>query len=200
MRATDMLRDRVSVSALHDPAPDGATLDRILEAGLRAPDHGRLRPWRFVLVRGDARAALADIVVRALHARDPDATPPMADKQRSKFVRAPLVIALGVHVLENHKIPEIEQVMSGAAATMNLLNAIHAEGFGAIWVTGANAYDPAVSRALGFSGADRLIGFLFVGTPQRALDGAPDGAAKPASRPALSDHVTEWTGGTPSAT
>jgi nitroreductase len=190
MRAIDMLLDRVSVSALQDPAPDGATLDRILEAGLRAPDHGKLRPWRFVLVRGDARFVLADIVVRALLARDPDASTQMADKQRSKFTRAPLVIALGVHVLENHKIPEIEQLLSGAAATMNLLNAIHAEGFGAIWVTGANAYDPTVGAALGFTRPDRLIGFLFVGTrsdPQ-------DAAARPVNRPALSDHVIDWSG------
>ncbi len=186
MPPLDLLRDRVSVSMFREPAPDGAVLDRILEAGLRAPDHGRLRPWRFVLIRGAALATLADIVVSALCAREPETTPALAEKQRAKFLRAPLVIALGVQVRQHPKVPEIEQVMSAAAAAMNLLNAIHAEGFGAIWVTGANAYDPSVQAALGFTAPDRLIGFLFVGTP--------DAPPKAAARPALADHVSEWTG------
>lgn len=182
----DRLLDRVSVSALQEPAPDGAVLDRILETALRAPDHGRLAPWRFVLIRGDARAALAEVVAQALLRRDPEATPPMVEKQRGKFLRAPLVVALGAHLRPDHKVPESEQLMSVAAATMNLLNAVHIAGFAAIWVTGANAYDPMVQEALGFTSPDTLAGFLFVGTARTP--------AMPARRPALSDHVAEWTG------
>ncbi|MGI4957961.1 MAG: nitroreductase family protein [Janthinobacterium lividum] len=186
MLAVDTMLSRVSLSALQDPAPDGMVLDRILETGLRAPDHGRLTPWRYVLIRGEARNALADIVGRALLAREPDATPPMIEKQRGKFLRAPLIVALGAHLRPDHKIPESEQLMTVAAGAMNLLNAIHAEGFGAIWVTGANSYDPMVQAALGIEPPHMLAGFLFVGTPSDV----------PASvrRPALSDHVTEWTG------
>ena len=139
-----------------------------------------------MLIRGDARLALADIVVRAMAGREPDATPAMLEKQRGKMLRAPLIIALGVHVRPDHKVPVIEQMMSVAAAAMNLLNAIHAADFGAIWITGANSYDPLVQRALGFTAPDTLAGFLFVGTPAE-----PPG---PARRPLLSDHVTEWTG------
>lgn len=186
MHELDRLLDRVSVSALQEPAPDGPVLDRILETGLRAPDHGRLKPWRFVLVRGEARAVLAEVVAQALLRRDPEATPPMIDKQRGKFMRAPLVIALGVHVRTGHKVPEVEQLMSVAAAAMNLLNAIHAEGFGGIWVTGANAYDPSVQASLGFNAPDTLAGFLFVGTTR-----TPTGLVR---RPVLADHVAEWTG------
>lgn len=186
MRMTDTLLDRVSISSLQDPAPDGAVLERILAAGLRAPDHGRLAPWRYVLVRGEARAMLADIVAAALQAREPDATPPMIEKQRGKFLRAPLVIGLGAHLRPDHKVPEIEQLMSVAAGAMNLLNAIHAEGFGAIWVTGANAYDRQVQAALGFTPPHSLAGFLFVGTPREP--------AVLVRRPALADHVTDWTG------
>lgn len=182
----DRLLDRASISALQEPAPDGAVLDRILETALRAPDHGRLAPWRFALIRGEARATLAEVVAQALLRRDPEATPVMLEKQRGKFLRAPLVVALGAHIRPDHKIPQSEQLMSVAAATMNLLNAIHIAGFAAIWVTGANAYDPAVQEALGFRAPDTLAGFLFVGTAR-----AP---ATPARRPALADHVAEWTG------
>lgn len=186
MTVLDRLLDRVSISALAEPAPSGPVLDRILETALRAPDHGRLAPWRFVLIRGDARAVLAEVVAHALQARDPTATPPLIEKQRGKFLRAPLIVALGAHIQPDHKVPEIEQLMSVAAGTMNLLNAFHAEGFGAIWVTGANASDPSVQAALGFEPPHRLAGFLFVGTPRDV--------PAVARRPALSDHVTEWTG------
>ena len=186
MSVLDTLLTRVSVSALQEPAPTGAVLDRILETGLRAPDHGRLAPWRFVLIRGEARAALAEVVARALQARDPAAPAEAVAKQRTKFLRAPLVIALGARIRPDHKIPEQEQLMSVAAATMNLLNAVHAEGFGAIWVTGANASDPHVQAALGIHAPDLLAGFLFVGTPA-----APPA---PARRALLADHVVEWTG------
>jgi nitroreductase len=188
----DILLSRVSVSALVEPAPSGAELERILEAGLRAPDHGRLAPWRYVLVRGDARARLADVIEAALRARDPGATPPLIEKQRGKFLRAPLVIALGAHLRTGHKVPTSEQMLSVAAGTMNLLNAIHALGFGAIWVTGANAYDPSVAAALGFHAPDCLAGFLFVGTPAEV--------ARAPARPDLSGHVVEWTGPAAQAT
>ena len=187
MDVIDTLLTRVSVSALQDPAPTGAVLDRILETGLRAPDHGRLAPWRFVLIRGAARAALAEVVAQAMQARDPAAPPEAAAKQGAKFLRAPLVIALGARIRPDHKIPEREQLMSVAAATMNLLNAVHAEGFGAVWVTGANAADLRVQAALGIQPPDTLAGFLFVGTPTTP--------PMPVRRAALADHVVEWTGG-----
>ena len=186
MNATQALLSRVSVATLQDPAPSGEALEQILRCGLCAPDHGRLAPWRYVLIRGEARARLADVIEQALRARDPEATAPMIDKQRSKFLAAPLVVALGAHIRTDHKVPASEQMFSVAAGAMNLLNAVHALGFGAIWVTGANAYDPAVARALGFEAPDCLAGFLFVGTPSQ-----PGGTAR---RAELAGHVVEWTG------
>ncbi len=182
----EMLLSRRSVSALVDPAPAGEALELILRAGLCAPDHGRLAPWRYVLVRGGARARLADIVAAALGRRDPDATVAMIDKQRGKFLRAPLIVALGARIRTDHKVPPSEQMLAVAAGAMNLLNAIHATGFGAIWVTGANAYDPAVASALGLHAPDCLAGFLFVGTPA--------GPPGPTPRPDLADHVLDWSG------
>ena len=186
MSAIETLLSRASVSALVEPAPSGETLERILRTGLCAPDHGRLAPWRYVLIHGEARARLADVIEAALRARDPQATAPMIDKQRGRFLRAPLIIALGAHIRTDHKVPPSEQMLSVAAGAMNLLNAIHASGFAAIWVTGANAYDPAVAAALGLHAPHCLAGFLFVGTPAEAL--------RDASRPGLSGHVAEWSG------
>jgi len=181
-----MLLSRASVGQLRDPAPDGEVLETILAAGLRAPDHGRLRPWRFVLIRGEARQRYAECAVAALRARDPAAEQPQIDKLYNRITGVPLIIALGVQLRPDHRIPEIEQMLSTGAAAMNLLNAVHAAGFGGVWVTGANAFDPAVAAALGFPPPHRLAGFLYVGTPK-------EDAPRSLLRPALADHVTEWT-------
>jgi nitroreductase len=186
IRSIDAMLSRSSVSRLREPAPEGRELALILQTAMRAPDHGRLRPWRIVLIQGAARHALADIVAAALRRRQPDATDEMVERQRGKITGAPLVIALGARIRPEHKVPEIEQVLSVGAAAMNMLNAIHALGFGGIWVTGANAYDPQVAAALGFAAPDRLLGFLFVGTP---LD-----PPAPQHRPDIDAHVVEWTG------
>ncbi len=184
--ALEALLTRASVGQLREPAPAGAVLDTILEAGLRAPDHGRLRPWHFVLIRGEARARYAAFAVAALRARDPAATQEQADRMDRRIRGVPLIIALGVRLRPDHRIPEVEQMLSAGAAAMNLLNAVHAQGFAGIWVTGANAFDPAVATALGFPPPHRLAGFLYVGTREDALPPPPP-------RPALADHVTEWT-------
>ena len=184
MTAIDTLLTRASVSELADPAPAGEDLDRILQAGLRAPDHGKLRPWRFVLIRGEARPAWAETIVAALLAREPDAPQAAIDKQRNRVMNAPLIIALGARLQPGHKIPEIEQMLSVGAAAMNLLNAVHALGYGGVWLTGAHAFDPKVVAALGLAPHDKLAGFLFVGTPK--------GVPFAARRPALADHVVEW--------
>lgn len=186
MTDLSMLLDRASVSDLRDPAPAASDLDLILQAGLRAPDHGKLRPQRFVLIRGDARAAWAETIVGALKAREPDAPEKAIEKQRNRALNTPLIIALGVKVHHGHKIPEIEQMMCVGAAAMNMLNAIHALGYGGVWLTGANSYDDRVVSALGLERGDRLAGFLFVGTPMDA--------PRAPRRPAVADHTIEWAG------
>ena len=180
------LLSRATPPALQDPAPTGAELEAILAAGLRAPDHGRLRPWRFVVIAGPARAAFADLAVAALRAREPDAPESEAARMRGKLLAAPLIVGLGAHVVPGHKVPEIEQVMAVAAAAMNMLNAAHALGYGGKWVTGPNAYDPAVAAALGLPAPDRLAGFLYLGTPAAPL--------QPVKRPAVADHRIDWAG------
>lgn len=182
------LLSRQSSSALENPAPEGADLDLILEAGLRAPDHGRLRPWRLVLIRGDARMAFSDCLAAA--ARDRQAPQAQIDRIRAWPLRTPLLIGIGAQIRAGHAIPEIEQMLSAGAAAMNMLNAIHMLGYAGMWVTGANTYDPKVNAALGFQAPSRLVGFLVVGTAK-----APSpGAAGPAARPERHAHVVDWSG------
>src|SRR5262245_21616663 len=141
----DLLLDRRSVSALEDPAPRDHELDLIFDIALRAPDHGRLRPWRFVLIRGAAREAFADRLVAAARKRDPAVHQSLLDRYRAWPLRTPLIVAVGAIVRAGHPVPEVEQVLSAGAAAMNMLNAIHVLGYGGIWVTGPNAYDADVN-------------------------------------------------------
>jgi len=186
MRALELLLSRQSAGLLQEPAPDGAELDLILDAGLRAPDHGRLRPWRFVLIRGEQRTKWADRLAEAALARDRENGAMMAEKARAWVARTPLIIAVGVEVKAG-KIPEIEQLLSGGAAAMNMLSAVHLLGYGGMWVTGANAYDPQVNKWLGFEAPSRLVGFLGVGTPRPMPADAPKMA-----RPLREQHTREW--------
>ncbi|MBS4074762.1 nitroreductase [Ameyamaea chiangmaiensis] len=189
MTPIDMLLSRASTDALAEPAPEGATLDRILATGLRAPDHGKLRPWRYVVVRGPHRAVLAELIVAGMLARDPDVASKKIDKRRNRFSTMPMTIALGMHLRPDDKIPLWEQDMAVAAGAMNVLNALHAEGFGGVWVSGDMVEDPAVAGALGFHAPHRLAGFLFVGTP--------DGKPHAPKRPDIADYRAIWDGTPP---
>ena len=158
----DVLLTRRSVPALqlHEPGPSADQIALAIDAALRAPDHGGLKPLRYVLIQGAARARLSELFVRTMRQREPPAPPGKVEKARMMPLAAPLVIALAARVRTDHKVPEIEQLLASGAATMNLLNAFHAQGFGAVWLTGPNAYDPTITNALGFSPEERCLGFL----------------------------------------
>jgi nitroreductase len=180
-------RQSVAPAFLVEPAPEGLALERILAAGASAPDHGRLRPWRFIVIRGAARHRLGEVFADALRKRQPDAPDALLEQERARPLRAPLLIAVAAKLDPQHpKIPEIEQILSTGAAVQNILLAAHAQGFGAKWLTGANAYDEHVKAALGLSTDDRLVGFVHLGT----IDGAPP--AVPHADPR--EHTVEWQG------
>ena len=149
------------------------------EAALRAPDHGALQPWRCVLIRGEARARLAELLVARMRERDAG-IPPRQNRQGATHAagRAAGDRRRRPRTGARHKVPELEQLLSTGAAVMNLLNAFHAQGYGAIWLTGANAYDPEIAQALGFGPDERCLGFVYVGSlpsadaPPRRLDRA----------------------------
>lgn len=185
----DLLHNRHSFPAtqLQDPAPDDEQLHDILRCAITAPDHGQLRPWRFIVIRGEARQALGDIFVDAAKARDPQINEQKLNKLRDKPLRSPLIVVIVATLTPEHpKAPEIEQALSAGAATQLLQLGATAMGFGSIWLTGANAYDDNVKTALGIASQDQITGFLYLGTPP---------ADRPARRrPEVSDHISEWTG------
>ena len=170
---------------LGEPAPGGAALEAILRAGASAPDHGRLRPWRFLIIRGEARERLGEVFAEALRRRRPDADEEMLAKERAKPLRAPMIVAVAATVQKGHKIPEVEQILSAGAAAQNVLLAAHAQGFGGHWITGEPAYDAHVKAALGLGPEDVVAGFLYLGS----LQGTPPPPGRHAD-PA--EHTTEW--------
>ncbi len=155
---------RSSAGRLTEPAPNSAQLEAILRAAVHAPDHGRLSPWRFVVMRGESRNVLADAMADLLARKHADATADMLAAEKAKTLRAPVIVAVAAQVISRHKVPEIEQLVAVGAAIQNMLLAAQALGFGTMWKTGAPAYDAAVKQALGFAAADHIIGFVYLGT------------------------------------
>lgn len=168
MNALEALQGRASMAALDEPAPTGEALQAMLRAATRAPDHGRMRPWRFFLVRGEARTRLGEVFAASLARRVPDAGPELLERERAKPLRAPLIVVVAAHPRPRKGVPEIEQVLSAAAAAQSLLLAAHATGYGGIWRTGEPAYDDAVKAAFGLAPSDAIVGFLYLGTPREA--------------------------------
>jgi nitroreductase len=177
-------RSSTPAKALTDPAPDDAQLAEILQVAMSAPDHGRLYPYRFVSIRGDARYRLSEIFVQATRLREPDVDAAYLAKQREKPLRSPLIVVVVASLVESEKIPEIEQILSAGAAAHNILLASNALGFGSIWLTGANAYDDYVCGELGLAGNERIVGFIFLGTPELEIP--------PRKLPAVEDYLSNW--------
>ncbi|UWQ22654.1 nitroreductase family protein [Jannaschia sp. W003] len=146
---------------LRAPAPDRAALERILEVALRVPDHGKLEPWRLVVLGGAALQRLGALA----EARAAEIAPDKAPKLAAQFRDAPLVVAVVAAPEPSEAIPEIEQTLSAGALCLALLNAAHAEGWGANWLTGAVAYDEAFLRGgLGLEPSQWVAGFVVIGT------------------------------------
>jgi nitroreductase len=165
------------------PGPSPEQLRTMLEAAIRVPDHGKLAPWRFVVVSGDQRERLSDVIVAAYRAEKCDAGRLETEAMQQFATQAPtLVVALSSPVAPS-KIPLWEQELSVGAAIMNLLTAATAQGFVGGWLTGWAAYSDAVRDAFG-GPHERIAGFLFIGSPSRPLEERP--------RPAYDDVVSHW--------
>ncbi|GLQ06197.1 NAD(P)H nitroreductase [Sneathiella chinensis] len=173
MDALTALFTRKSAAALTEPAPDEGELREMFRAAVRAPDHGAIRPWRFIVFRGESRADLGAILKDCARKSDPAATEAALEKAALKPFRAPLVIAVIATVCDHPKVPAIEQVISAGAAAQNIMLAAHAMGFAGIWRTGAPCYDESVRGALGVAGEDQIVGFLYLGSA-RTVPPLPD--------------------------
>jgi len=189
MTALDFLTARLSVPSrsLSEPGPSQAQIDALLAAALRVPDHGKLAPWRLIVIRGEARAKFGAALAAIHRAHEPDAPAAVIDKDRERYNFAPLIVAVVARVDEQHpKIPAQEQVLSAGYVAYNLLLGAQALGFGAQLLTGWAAYDRDVAKLLGLAANERVIGFVHVGT---ARESAPERI-----RPDPATLVGEWHG------
>lgn len=180
----DLLSARRSTPAhkLSEPAPNDEQLTRLLTIASRVPDHGKLTPWRFVVIRGDARGKLGETIAGAYSADHPEADADKLAQQRGLLSRAPLVVAVVSRAGPHAKIPEWEQILSAGAACQNLVIAANAAGFGANWITEWIAYDRRILDAMGLSNEERVAGFVHIGTAAERMPDRP--------RPDLADVVS----------
>lgn len=186
--ALDLLKTRRSVKPveLAGPGPTADELTTLLTVAARVPDHGKLKPWRFIVFEGDARFAAGEIITEVFRSDHADATADQIEFERKRLARAPLVVAVVSRAGPHVKIPEWEQQLSAGAAAMNLLLAAHAMGFAASWITEWYAYDRRVLDRLGLAPNERIAGFVHIGRPAKPPEDR--------DRPRLDDIVTRYDG------
>ncbi len=166
-------RRSVKTRDLGEPGPKGEDLARILAAARRVPDHGKLAPWRFIVVEGPARAALGERLAACYRAEEPQADPATAAGWTGFFTQAPVVVILVSHPSDARPVPEWEQRLSCGAAGFALLAAAHMSGFAGQWLTGWPAYSQRFAQVLGLGPDDRIAGFFFLGTARRTPSERP---------------------------
>lgn len=165
-----------------DPLPR-ELIEKLLSAAVQAPNHYHVRPWRFIVMTGDARSRLGEAMAQAYQNRHPDCTAAELNTERARPLRAPLIIAVGVDKPAEPKVIEIENVCAAAAAAQNILLAASGLGLGAMWRTGPSAMQPEVKAFLGLEPDQHLIAFIYVGYPEPLPE--------PRERPSFEDR-TVW--------
>lgn len=169
MDALAALQERVSVAKLTEPAPTPEQCEAMVRAALRAADHGNLQPWRFLLIEGEGLERLGELFARVALINKPESSAVELERFKNMPKRAPMVVVSIAVCQEHPKIPAIEQHLSAGAATQNLINAAYALGLGAIWRTGDMAYDAQVMAGLGLAVHEKIVGFIYLGTPVEPL-------------------------------
>ncbi|RAL98601.1 nitroreductase [Agrobacterium sp. MS2] len=187
IKLLDYLRVRRSTPALQlaEPGPSKAEIEDILRLAVRVPDHGKLAPWRFVVFRGEERVRLGETALRIALEKNPDLDLQQQEAERTRFTRAPVVIAVISTAKPHFKIPEWEQIMSAGAVCLNLIFSANASGFAANWLTEWLAFDPAFLAEIDVDAAEKVAGFIHVGSTTFPPVERP--------RPELADVVT-WVG------
>jgi len=183
MDVFEAIHDRHSQKKVKQDSVPRQMIDKLLDAAVQAPNHYKVRPWRFVVLTGNAREKLGEVMASSLQDRQPDFPQEAFDKARTTPLQAPVVIAVGVEKPTEPKVLEIENICAVAAATENLLLAAHALGLGAKWRTGEWARDLKVKEFLGFKPDQYIVGFIYVGYPEFIAEYPP--------RPSFEDQ-TVW--------
>lgn len=164
MDALDLLLNRRSASRLAAPAPSGEVLQNIINAGMRAPDHGALQPWRFVIAENEGLVRFSALL-RAAAIKD-GVDEKAIEKATQAPLRAPQVITIIAACKESQKVPQWEQLLSAGCAVQAMQMAALAQGFNGIWRTGAWTDHADVRQAFQCGPNDKIVGFLYLGTPQ----------------------------------
>jgi nitroreductase len=183
MDTFETIKTRHSVGKVKADSLPRDVIEKLLDAAVQAPNHYKVRPWRFVVLTGNGRNRLGDVMAASQRDRMPDLPPEGSDKTRSLPLRAPVVIAVGVDKPVETKVLELENISAVSAACQNILLAAHALGLGAIWRTGEWAREAKVKEFLGFAPGQHIVGFIYIGYPESVGDYPP--------RPSFEDR-TVW--------
>ena len=179
-----LTRRSVGMAFLQAPGPDDQQLEQMLTIATRVPDHGKIAPWRLVVIAGENRAkagnALAEIAAR----NRPGLDEVGLEIERQQFLPAPLTIGVISSPKPHPKVPQFEQLLSAGNVAFNLVHAAYALGFAASWITRWYAFDAEAARMLGAGEGERFVGFIHIGTPTTTIEDRP--------RPALGDIVSHW--------
>lgn len=178
------LHSRNSAPKLTEPGPSAEELAGMIGAAMRAPDHARLRPWRFLSVEGDRRRELGALFCDALLAKNPAADQAARDKAANAPLRAPVVLVVICCLSEHPKVPHSEQRLSAGCAAHGVLLAAEALGYGGIWRTGDVAFDRSFMDSLGLADNEEISGFIYLGTR--------DGAPKPLPDLDITEYCRTW--------
>ena len=173
MEVFEAIHNRHSQGKVKQDDVSREIIEKLLDAGAQAPNHYKVRPWCFVVLTGNARNHLGDVMSASQRDRRPDLPPETFDKTRTLPLRAPVIIAVGVDKPSEEKVLELENIAAVSAACQNILLAAQALGLGAIWRTGEWARDAKVKEFLGFSADQHIIGFIYVGYPEFTAEAIP---------------------------
>jgi nitroreductase len=185
MEAIEAIHARHSVGKMKPDPVVREKIEILLAAAVQAPNHYKVRPWRFVVLTGTGRNQMGEVMASVFHQRFPDVEPEALEKERKKPLRSPVIIAVGVDKPTETKVLEIENICAAAAACQNILVAAQAIGLGGHWRTGDAARDPEIKKFLGFSEDQNLIAFLYIGYEEVETEAPP--------RPGFEERTT-WMG------
>lgn len=183
MNAIELLLNRVSSPVLEAPAPTPDQLDLMYRAALRAPDHGGMRPYRFLQIEGEGRAKLGQVFVEAALKESDSCSEAELDKLKQAPLRAPMVLVVIARLNEHPKVPEIEQQLAAGCAAHGLILAAFAQGVDAIWRSGPMAFNAWVNHRLGLEAHEQIIGFIYLGKARKH---------KAIACPAVGEFVQLW--------
>jgi len=179
-----LTRRSVGIAFLGEPGPTPDELEQILRIGTRVPDHGKITPWRLVIIEGEDRAKAGEKLARIMEQANPKLDASSLEAERKRFLPAPLTIGVISSPQPHPKVPQLEQLLSAGNVAFNLLHAAHALGFAASWVTRWYAFDAEAAAMLGARKDEQFVGFIHIGTPTASIEDRP--------RPDLESIVTRW--------